>query len=124
MILNILRDKFYHKKRQLTFADCCNSKIVLRKFLLRTDRANGNPIEAAVAVHAVTAKIEAKEPRAVRTVRVERTRPAVYDGTGTVELTITAVASSGQENSVAVRTDEQASVYTVLGCPSCGTVIF
>ena len=63
-----------------------------------TDSANSKPIVAVVVAHAVIVRIEVEAPCEVRIVRVERTRSVVAVGTSTVELTIGAGASSGQED--------------------------
>ena len=80
--------------------------------------------EVAVAdVHVVIARIEVEVPCVVRVVRVERTRPVVAVAACEVEAAIVAVASGGQEETVAVRGGEEPSVHAVLGCPCDGRVV-
>lgn len=81
------------------------------------------PTGAGVVAHVVTVRIEAKAPRAVREDRVERTRPVMAVAAGIAETAIGAVASGGQEEAVAVRSSEKASVHAVLGCPCMGRVL-
>ena len=81
------------------------------------DRTHRLTTAAAVAVHAATARIEEEAPRAVRTVRVERTRPVVAVRACTVETRPTAEAGGRQEETVAVCRGEESSVHAVLRRP-------
>ena len=81
------------------------------------------PRDAAAVAHAVTARTEAEYPREVRAVRVERTWPVVADAACTVEAATVAVASGGQEETVAVTGCEQSAVHAVLGRPCYGRVV-
>lgn len=65
--------------------------------------ANGLPVVTVVVVHVAIARIEVEVPRVVGIARVERTRPVVAVGTGIVETTIVAVASSGQKDTTCLR---------------------
>ena len=69
----------------------------------RANGTNGLPVVAVVVVHVAIARIEVEVPRVVRVVRVERTRPVVAVGPGIVELTVVAVAGSGQEDTTCLR---------------------
>lgn len=60
--------------------------------------ANGSPVATVAAVHVAIARIEVEAPRVAGTARVERTRPVAAVGTGIVETTTVAAASSGQKN--------------------------
>ena len=62
-------------------------------------------------------------PRAVRVVGVERTRPVAVVAACAVEAATAAVASGGQEETVAVSGSEESSVHAVLGRPSDGCVV-
>ena len=95
-------------------------RLVLRPNAHCSDRL---PTAAAAEVHVVTARIEVEVPRAVRVARVERTRPIVAVAACAVEIAIEAVASGGQEETVAIRSGEESSAHAVLGRPSGGRVV-
>ena len=73
-------------------------------------------IAAIVVAHAIIARTEAEAPRAARVVSVERTRPVVAVAACVVEVATAAVASSGQEETIAIARNEKASVYAVPLC--------
>ena len=79
--------------------------------------------EAAVEVVHPGVRIEVEVPRVVRVARVERTRPVVAERASVVELTVTTVARSGQEETVAVVSREELTVHAVLLRPSDGRVV-
>ncbi len=80
-------------------------------------------VAAVVVAHTATARIEVEVPRVVQVVRGERTRPVVAVASSAVETAIVAVASGGQEETIAVRCGEQPSVHAVLGRPRMRRVV-
>ena len=55
---------------------------------------------------------------------VERTRPVVAVAAIVFESVVFAVSRSGQEETVAVGSGEQATVHAILLCPGAGRVVF
>ena len=93
------------------------------KGLVLTHSTDRKPVNAAVAVHALVVRTEAKVPRAVRAVREERTRPVEAVAASVVERTARKVASGGQKEAVAVRASIASPVDSVLCCPLAGGVV-
>ena len=77
-------------------------KVLLR----RTHSPDRQTVVAVAAVHALEVRKEAKDPRAARVVRVERTRPVEAAAPGEVERTVPTIAGDGQEKTVAVLSGE------------------
>ena len=95
-------------------------RLVLRS---RTHGTHTLTAVAAAVAHFVIVRTEAEAPRVVRVARVERTRPVEAVAACVEETAIAAVASGGQEETVAVRSGEESSVHAVLRRPSDGRVV-
>ena len=72
------------------------------KGLVLTHSTDSKPVVAVEVAHALAARTEAKVPREVRVVRVERTRPVVAVAASAVERTAPTAASGGQKEAVAI----------------------
>lgn len=78
------------------------------KVLLRTTHSpDRTTVVAVAAAHFLVARVETEDPRVVRVVRVERTRPVDAVVPSEVERTIPAVAGVGEEEAVAVSAGEE-----------------
>ena len=84
------------------------------------DCTDGEPVVTEVVVPAGIVGIEADAARVARVVRIERQRPVMAVGTGTVKIRAAPVACGWKEDGLAVGARDESSIYSVLGWPSPG----
>ena len=80
-------------------------------------------VAAVVTALTGAARMEAEVPRDVWVEGAERTRPVAAVVASVVELVVPPVARSGQEETVAVRSNKEPAIHTILGRPCAGRVI-
>ena len=93
------------------------NQIVGYASLLFCDRTNAVSVVTEVGVPKAAADEEAEAVRDAAVALVQRSRPAAAVRATVVEARTAAVARSGQEDTVTVRTGDKLTVHTILRCP-------
>ena len=91
--------------------------------LISNDGTHTLTLAAVVAAPAGAARVEAEAVGEARVVWVLRRRPEVAVLTSVAEVAAPAVASSGQKNTIAIRSSKLSSFNPIQSCPLILTII-